>query len=776
VTVETNGTITYTPDANWSGTDTFDYTISDGNGGTDTATETITVNLVPAPQLLLNKTAILNDGGDGLQAGDTIVYDFNVTNTGNVPITNILLNDVRIGVTDMEVGDLAVGESREVNATYYIVDEDLRDGNITNSAKVVGQDSDNNDINDTSDNNTPDDDEDGNGDAGDDATITLLETQPPLAVDDNATGTVGSPVVVDILANDTDTNHDINASTVDIITAGATDADGDGDKDTLVVSGEGEWHVDNANGKITFDPEEGFYDDPTLIAYTVDDKTGHDSNKAVVCVRYLKHAPVAVDDQVTISAGEPMVVNVLDNDTDQDNNIDPATVSIVSDSAIDTDGDGDNDRWVVSGEGIWSVDENGAMTFAPDAGFDGDPTPIQYTVTDSTNQTSNAATVRIATPPRTGDDEQVIVVGEEVEVSILENDASDVDPTSVSLNADNVVGAVSEDTDHDGDTDRIVVSGEGVWSVDDYGVVTFAPESHFKGSPTSITYTVQDRDGHASEAAEITLVAGPVAYDDSVNVSLAESITVAVLDNDDKEMDISTVSLVSDGIPGSIATDTDGDGDIDMVVVPDEGVWRVDDDGEVTFEPYGGLADSPTPIQYTVRDTRGYISNVATIIIHTQPTAIDAVFWVDSNGNGKKDEDEKAIVGAKVELLNTEGNTVVCPKAESKQVRCIATTDRQGKYRFENLPASKYKLRFTLPQSMIEDGYVFVSDGEINDTQITVVADTTAMLSHAVHVGAAVQCGCCGIVGDRIGINHVVGWLLMMLFGLMGGAMLYRED
>uniref|UniRef100_UPI002610B880 Ig-like domain-containing protein n=1 Tax=uncultured Christiangramia sp. TaxID=503836 RepID=UPI002610B880 len=35
--INTDGTVTYSPNANFNGTDTFTYTISDGNGGTDTA-------------------------------------------------------------------------------------------------------------------------------------------------------------------------------------------------------------------------------------------------------------------------------------------------------------------------------------------------------------------------------------------------------------------------------------------------------------------------------------------------------------------------------------------------------------------------------------------------------------------------------------------------------------------------------------------------------------------------------------------------------------------
>ena len=41
-----DGTITYTPDADFNGSDSFTYTISDGNGGTDTATVTVTVDPV----------------------------------------------------------------------------------------------------------------------------------------------------------------------------------------------------------------------------------------------------------------------------------------------------------------------------------------------------------------------------------------------------------------------------------------------------------------------------------------------------------------------------------------------------------------------------------------------------------------------------------------------------------------------------------------------------------------------------------------------------------
>lgn len=46
VVVNQDGTITYTPNANYNGVDSFQYTITDGNGGTSTATVNITVTPV----------------------------------------------------------------------------------------------------------------------------------------------------------------------------------------------------------------------------------------------------------------------------------------------------------------------------------------------------------------------------------------------------------------------------------------------------------------------------------------------------------------------------------------------------------------------------------------------------------------------------------------------------------------------------------------------------------------------------------------------------------
>ena len=49
----------------------------------------------------------------------------------------------------------------------------------------------------------------------------------------------------------------------------------------------------------------------------------------------------------------------------------------------------------VAGQGTWTVDSDGNVTFTPQADFTKDPTPITYTVSDATGKVSNQATITI---------------------------------------------------------------------------------------------------------------------------------------------------------------------------------------------------------------------------------------------------------------------------------------------------------------------------------------------------------------------------------------------
>jgi large repetitive protein len=78
LTMDSTGQFTYTPQANFVGTDSFNYTVSDGRGGTDTATVTITVTAV-------------NNPPDAINDGYTVAEDSVLTVTST---NGVLRNDV----------------------------------------------------------------------------------------------------------------------------------------------------------------------------------------------------------------------------------------------------------------------------------------------------------------------------------------------------------------------------------------------------------------------------------------------------------------------------------------------------------------------------------------------------------------------------------------------------------------------------------------------------------------------------------------------------------
>jgi uncharacterized repeat protein (TIGR01451 family) len=101
--------------------------------------------------------------------------------------------------------------------------------------------------------------------------------------------------------------------------------------------------------------------------------------------------PPEADDELDTPAvaGVPTVIDVLDGDTDRDGTLVPASVTIVGSA-------GPGQPLVVPGQGTWSVDTTtGEITFTPEPGFLGTPTPISYTVDDNTGRTSNEATVSL---------------------------------------------------------------------------------------------------------------------------------------------------------------------------------------------------------------------------------------------------------------------------------------------------------------------------------------------------------------------------------------------
>jgi len=271
VTINPDGTLTFEPNDNFSGDTTITYTVSDGNGGTDTATVNVHVNPV-------------NDGPDAVDDTATVDEDGSV-------VINVLGND-----TDPDGDTLTVTSATSPNGTVTI----NPDGTLTFEPN-------DNFSGDTTITYTIDD---GNG--GTDTATVNVHVNPvndgPDAVDDTATVDEDGSVVINVLGNDTDPDGDT------LTVTSATSPNG-----TVTI---------NPDGTLTFEPNDNFSGD-TTISYTIDDGNGGTDTATVnVHVNPVNDAPDAVDDVASTAFNTAITVDLLANDTDVDG--DTLTVTSVS--------------------------------------------------------------------------------------------------------------------------------------------------------------------------------------------------------------------------------------------------------------------------------------------------------------------------------------------------------------------------------------------------------------------------------------------------------------
>ncbi len=398
---------------------------------------------------------------------------------------------------------------------------------------------------------------------------------PRAADDEDLRNEPGDPVTIDVLANDSD---NLVPGSVRIVGAA-------GDGRALTVPGEGVWTVDPATGGITFTPETTFTGDPTSIDYQAADSRGRPAD-ATVRVAYL---PGAVDDEdLGNRIGDTVTVDVLANDSE---NLVPGTVRIVG-------APGDGRILTVAGEGVWTVDPaTDRITFAPDAGFEANPAPIEYQVEDPRGDAVTATVTVTYAPVAVADRDLDNVIGSPVTVPVLDNDSGDLDPASVRFI---------------GGSTTLTVAGQGVWSIDPAtGAITFTPDAGLRGNPDPVRYQA-DGNGVTVETT-VTVSYVPVAADDvSRGNRPGTAVTVDVLGNDTGNFDLTSLRLVDPASGARVTT----------LVVPGEGRWIAGSDGRVTFTPQAGFTGDPTPARYEIRNLAGVLSTALIVIDYAAgPTA-----------------------------------------------------------------------------------------------------------------------------------------------------------
>jgi len=611
VTINPDGTINYVPDPDYNGPDTITYTISDGNGGTSTATVEINVgevndapvaspiaprNDVDGAVVSVPVAANFSDvDGDtltftaaGLPLGLTIDPNTGIISgtidsdasqpAGGVYTVIVTADDGRGGTVDQSftwtitnpppiaVNDTALtSEDLPVNIPVLGNDSDPDGDTLTVTTASAANGSVVIQPNGTID-YTPNQDfngtdtitytiSDGNGGT---ATATVTVTvgavnDPPVAVDDATVTDEETPVTIPVLANDSDVDGD----PLTVTTASAPNG-------TVVI---------NPDGTITYTPDQDFNGTDTITYVISDGQGGTDTATVAVTVNPVNDPPVANDDVATTPEDTPVTLNVLGNDTDVDG--DPLIVT-----------------GATSPDGQVTINPDGTVTFTPDPNFNG-TTTVTYTISDGNGGTATATVtltvdpvndVPVATPDVGQTDEDTPVT-----VSVLDND-----------------------TDADGDPLTVTAASapNGTVVINPDGTVTYTPNPNFNGTDT-ITYTVTDGNGgFATTTATITVNPVndvPVAVNDNVATPEDAPVTIPVLGNDTD----------ADGDPLTVTDATSPDGTV--VINPD---------GTITFTPNPDF-NGPTTITYTVSDGNGGTSTatvtVDVIPVNDAPVATPAV-------------------------------------------------------------------------------------------------------------------------------------------------------
>ena len=125
-----------------TGTDT------QGNASAPSAPSAAVVDTAPAaPAVSIGKTATVNPASDqgAAEVGDTIAYSYVVTNTGNVDLASVLVNDPSIGSVTCPTPaapGLAPGASETctANSTYRVAQSDVDAGSVVDTATATGTD------------------------------------------------------------------------------------------------------------------------------------------------------------------------------------------------------------------------------------------------------------------------------------------------------------------------------------------------------------------------------------------------------------------------------------------------------------------------------------------------------------------------------------------------------------------------------------------------------------------------------------------------------------
>ena len=350
------------------------------------------------------------------------------------------------------------------------------------------------------------------------------------------------------------------------------------DETSVEVPGEGTYTINPKTGEVTFKPEPNFTGKAEGVEVQRKDTNGTPATAkytpTVKPVTPTSDDVISEDVQGAKQTGTPVF-------TAGKTTVNGKDVTVEIDKTVKPTFDDGTTEKKVPGEGTYTVDKNGVVTFTPEPQFTGKASGVTVKRVDKNGTEVTAKytpTVKPVVP--TGDD----VVTTDVQGATqkgkpaFEAGKTTVNGVEKTVELDDTKPATFED----GSTTK-VVPGEGTYTVAPDGTVTFTPEKAFTGKASGVTVKRVDKNG-TPVTAKYTPVVLPVTPSSKDVTSIGDKgqpqSETPVFTPGTTKVNGKTVTVEID----DKVAPTFEDGTTEKKV-PGEGTYTIDKNGKVTFTP-----------------------------------------------------------------------------------------------------------------------------------------------------------------------------------------------
>ena len=339
----------------------------------------------------------------------------------------------------------------------------------------------------------------------------------------------------------------------------------DGSKEKS-IPGQGTYTI-APDGTVTFTPDKQFVGNPDPVTVKRVDKNGTPVT-ATYSPEFTKVTPTGKDissvnikglvqtGTPTFEGGNPLVPI--------DETIEP------------TFEDGSTEK-VIPGEGTYAISPDGIVTFTPEANFVGKGTGVTIVRKDKNGTPVTASYRPTVVDPSTGHD--------------TTSTGAKGQPQVATPVFEGHIDSTVPPTFEDGST-TMVVPGEGSYTIDKDGKITFTPEPDFVGTAKGLVVKRLDVYGNAVTARYTPTVLGQTQVSDATSEGL-KGQTQTGKPNFTGDVDLTVPPTFEDGTTEK--------------VVPGEGTYVISPDGTVTFTPEADFVGQAKGVKVIRKDRNGNI-------------------------------------------------------------------------------------------------------------------------------------------------------------------------